>query len=208
MAYQGGVYLIVVIACCFCCENILAVTAGVVKGGVLSPLLTPDMIDDFMKQYPVILAFVADWCKKCKEIEPVFIDTMSDLPGFRFGRIDASKHVGQTARFDVVSVPTIFLVKGNDVWRYQGAFSKDALIYFASKGYEKLKPLSVWTSPLGPFGKSKAYCIELGIELMKKINLKSRIGVDVPEWMGFFIIVFCIGTLTFIFTVLSVMRFK
>lgn len=176
---------------------------------VLPPLLTSSTIDAFMaQQQPTILAFVADWCKKCREIEPLLVDASGDLPGFRFGQIDAVRYVGQTARFDVVSVPTIFLVKGDNVWRLQGSLSKDALIYFASTGHTKQEPLSFWTSPLGPFGKSKAYCIELGIEFIRKLDLKNRVGVDVPEWTGFFIIVFFMGTITFVSIVLSIFIVK
>lgn len=78
---------------------------------------------------PVILDFGAEWCGPCKRLAPIVDDLAAEYTGkVVFYSIDADSSAELVGRFQVMSLPTIVVIKGGrEVARTVGLQSKDKL---------------------------------------------------------------------------------
>jgi len=94
------------------------------------------MFDDFVKQNPLVLVDCwAEWCGPCRMIAPVIEQLAKEFAGrVAFGKLNVDQNPATTARFRIMSIPTMLILKdGALVDTVVGAVPRD---YIASR----LKP--------------------------------------------------------------------
>jgi hypothetical protein len=102
---------------------------------------------------------------------------------FKVGKCEITSNPALAARFDVTSIPSIFLYRDNTVWKYEGPLYGESVVNFATVGYKKQKSIPWYSSPMGPMGMSKGTLIHIGISLTKLLpSLTAYFGL--PEWIG------------------------
>lgn len=78
---------------------------------------------------PVLVDFSATWCGPCKKLEPIVHEIAGDYAGrLKVVRVDVDNAPSTAARFAVMSVPTVLLVRDGAVKdQMVGVLSKQAL---------------------------------------------------------------------------------
>lgn len=94
--------------------------------------LTDDNVEDAVMRCakPVCIDFKSPWCTQCQTLEPVFVEMAArygDRMAFAF--CDISAHASVAARFGVMSVPTIVLVRdGHSVESLSGRITRERVV--------------------------------------------------------------------------------
>ena len=77
----------------------------------------------------VLLDFWAAWCGPCRSFAPVFEKVSEQYPDIVFGKIDTEAQQGIAASFNIMSIPTLMIVRENVVLFSQaGALPEKALV--------------------------------------------------------------------------------
>ena len=78
---------------------------------------------------PVLVDFSATWCGPCKKLEPIVHEIADDYEGrLKVVKVDVDNAPSTAARFAVMSVPTVLLVRDGVVKDQMiGVLSKQAL---------------------------------------------------------------------------------
>lgn len=95
--------------------------------------VTDETFDDELaraSEPAILLDFTADWCEPCKALEAVLEDIAEDHAGrLRVVRVDFDECPDITERFQVMSLPTLILLRnGEPVHRLRGAQSRTAIV--------------------------------------------------------------------------------
>ena len=62
---------------------------------------------------PVLVDFWAEWCAPCKMVAPVLEDLAEEYDGkIKFVKVDTEENLDTTARFGIMSIPTLLVFKG------------------------------------------------------------------------------------------------
>jgi len=78
---------------------------------------------------PVLIDFWADWCMPCRMIAPLVEELAGEYAGrLKVGKVDVDANPELAGRFNIISIPTLMVVKGGEVVNQQaGAGSKAAI---------------------------------------------------------------------------------
>ena len=78
---------------------------------------------------PVLIDFFADWCMPCKMFAPIFETVADDFEGeVKFVKVNVDDAPELAQKYLVMSIPTLKLVKGNEVLgSFVGAMSAEEL---------------------------------------------------------------------------------
>ena len=63
----------------------------------------------------VLLDFYADWCGPCRMVSPVVELIADEQPEIKVCKINIDEQPELAARFDVMSIPALFVIKNGEV---------------------------------------------------------------------------------------------
>lgn len=63
----------------------------------------------------VLLDFYADWCGPCRMVSPVVEQIADEQPEIKVCKINIDEQPELAARFDVMSIPALFVIKNGEV---------------------------------------------------------------------------------------------
>ncbi|TVR59712.1 MAG: thioredoxin [Spirochaetaceae bacterium] len=80
-------------------------------------ITTSNFADEVEKSpVPVLLDFWAEWCMPCKMIAPVLEEIAGEYEGkLKIGKVNVDQEGDLAGRFNIVSIPTLLLVKNGEV---------------------------------------------------------------------------------------------
>lgn len=64
---------------------------------------------------PILLDMYATWCGPCKILMPNLEKLETEYPNVTFVKMDVDKNMQQALDFGVRSVPTVLILKGNEI---------------------------------------------------------------------------------------------
>lgn len=66
---------------------------------------------------PVLLDFYADWCGPCRMVSPIVEEIAKENPQYLVGKINVDEEPELAQKFNVVSIPTLAVIKNGKVIR-------------------------------------------------------------------------------------------
>ncbi len=78
---------------------------------------------------PVLIDFYADWCGPCRMVSPIVDQIAREGGAFKVGKIDVDSSPELAAKYGVMSIPTLVVLKDGKVAQQAiGARSKEAIL--------------------------------------------------------------------------------
>jgi thioredoxin 1 len=82
----------------------------------------------------VLIDFWAAWCGPCRSFAPSFEKTSENYPDAVFGQVDTEAQQGLAASFNIMSIPTLMIIRENVViFSQAGALPETALVDLVEK---------------------------------------------------------------------------
>lgn len=63
----------------------------------------------------VLLDFYADWCGPCRMVSPIVDEIAKEHPEFKVGKINVDEQPELASKFEVMSIPSLFVMKNGRV---------------------------------------------------------------------------------------------
>lgn len=74
--------------------------------------VTHTNFDELLKsEKPVLLDFYADWCNPCRMVAPLVHEIAEEHPEYVVGKINVDTEAELAARFGIVSIPTLVVLR-------------------------------------------------------------------------------------------------
>jgi|688.fasta_scaffold00711_37 thioredoxin 1 len=93
-------------------------------------MVTDESYDSLVEQSekPVVIEFTAQWCRPCRDMEPIVAALSVERSDVRFAVVDVDKAVKLAVKYRVTSIPCfVFFKNGEVVGREVGSLSRSEL---------------------------------------------------------------------------------
>jgi protein disulfide-isomerase-like protein len=149
-----------------------------------------------------LLKFYAPWCGHCKRLAPVFEQLAQKVHGGNqrvgIAKVDATYEKALSARFPLKGYPTVFFIKGGEVYLYEGKRSVGDFSKYIAGEYTTGTKLGQMESPLGVVGQLKGLVVLGGVHIADWYEYLTDLnGMRWKPWQA--ITAICAAGLTFTF---------
>ena len=77
----------------------------------------------------VLLDFFAEWCGPCRMVSPIVDEIASEHPEIKVCKVNVDEQPELASEFDVMSIPSLFVVKNGEVVKsHTGALPKAQIL--------------------------------------------------------------------------------
>ena len=71
--------------------------------------------DEMIKNGYTLVDFFANWCGPCKMLGPVLEGLAEEYPNVNFVKVDVDEEGELAAKYGVMSIPTVFILKDGEI---------------------------------------------------------------------------------------------